>query len=279
NTTHLGLEFRPAPVLAIRLGSDNSNLAMGLGYEYAGFTFDYAYRILPESGNTVSQAFSVGYVGGWVEEKKTREPALSEYKLAAERKPLEIPVFTDVPSGYYAKEAIDKMAALDIMSGLADGSFQPEQEITRAQLALVLVRSLGKKTSKVTQRIFKDIPEDFWASSYVKSAVELGLIEGYPDGTFRPNWPMTRAEVVAVLARFDHFPEITVTKPPYDDVPIDYWAAGMITEAKKRGILSYIVGDQFLPKEKVTRGELAQMLYHTDYFKNKVNGAFGQKAK
>ncbi|MFH1576788.1 MAG: hypothetical protein ABID35_04515, partial [Candidatus Margulisiibacteriota bacterium] len=47
NTTHLGLEFRPAPVLAIRLGSDNSNLAMGLGYEYAGFTFDYAYRILP----------------------------------------------------------------------------------------------------------------------------------------------------------------------------------------------------------------------------------------
>lgn len=270
--THLGMEYRPLPLLALRLGSNNGNLAIGLGYKYAGFDFDYAYRRLGAAETNVSQAFSISYQAGWSKPAPGSGPK-AETKAEKVRqlsKKSTLPLFIDVPKDHYASQAIETLAVLEIIPGYADGTFQPGKETTRAELSVALIRSLGGQLPTVDERIFKDLPIDHWSTPYIKAAVDQELITGYPDGTFRPNWPVKRAEAVAILARFDNFPETGERTSLFVDIPADYWANTMIAEAKKRGIIAYVQEDLFEPEKKVTRAEAAEMLFRTDFVQGKL---------
>lgn len=271
--THLGIEFQPVLPFTFRVGSDNGLPALGVGFSHEKILFDYAYRRIAGADANVSHAFSVGYSGDLLERKSEKDVAFPGQEK--EKKIITIPVYTDVLPGYYAKGSIEKLAALGFISGYADGTFKPDKEITRAELAMFLVRSMGADTTAVKDRVFKDIPQDHWSAPYVKTAVSLGLITGYPDGKFRPNWPITRAEVAVVLSRFDNFPKTSLQSNPYVDVLSEHWAAGMIAEAKARGMLDFIPGEYFEPKQKVTRGEIVEMLYHTNIVRSEIKKEFG----
>jgi len=234
---HFGVEFWPVYNFGARLGFDKGNLAMGASFKNKGFIFDYAYNRLSGVADNTCNSISISYVG---EEEKQFTSLEREEPLKANEYVLK--TFSDVPDGYFARDAIGKAASADMMSGYPDGTFKPDEVVTRGELALILVRALGITVPEVNGRFIKDLPPDYWAAPYAKAAMEKGLMTGYADDTFRPNWPVKLKEALVVMERFDPSFAKTAASLPFDT-------------------------------EELTRGELAFMLVNTDYFKEKYKGA------
>lgn len=112
--------------------------------------------------------------------------------------------FSDT-ANHWAREFIDTAASLGIVNGYPDGRFGPDEEITREQMAVMLVKAAQLDTSAYSGELpFTDRDNiSSWAASAVAAAVANGLIKGYPDGTFRPQQLATRAEAATVLALLD----------------------------------------------------------------------------
>jgi amidase len=125
------------------------------------------------------------------------------------------------------------------------------------------VRGEGAKIPYKGAKIFKDVKQNHWAASYIEAAYRMGLIKGYPDGKYRPNNKVNKAESVAILARFDRLALMPVETKPYQDVNQKYWAAKYIQAAKEAGMLSYVSDTRFRPKEEVSRAETVEMMSKT----------------
>jgi len=278
-TMHLGAEWWPTKVMAFRLGVDQkavsrtaveSNLTTGLGIRARGFSFDYSYHQFGDLSENVTHFFSIGYLGP---EKKM--PMLIEEPQVI--LPVVIPKpnlksFSDVSDGYWAKGPIEFMATLDVMSGYEDGSFKPEEPITRAQLAKVLVSLKEMNPNDVSYDPYPDVSKDNWAAKYIKAATFLKFMGPYPDGTFLPDKLVTRSEGLITLMRFESIKPIKgLSRDPYPDVKKFHWAAGSIAAAKKRGYLDYLPADGIFDGNKdLTRAELAEMLSKTEYGRKRI---------
>lgn len=108
--------------------------------------------------------------------------------------------FTDVASGAWYNNAVSTLTRAGILDGYEDGSFRPNASITRAEFTKIAV-SFFKHAGGASANPFNDVPDSAWYAEFVKAAAELGLIDGYEDGTFRPNAPITRAEACAIVNR------------------------------------------------------------------------------
>lgn len=108
--------------------------------------------------------------------------------------------FTDVASGAWYNNAVSTLTRAGILDGYEDGSFRPNASITRAEFTKIAV-SFFKHASGASSNPFNDVPDSAWYAEFVKAAAELGLIDGYEDGTFRPNAPITRAEACTIVNR------------------------------------------------------------------------------
>lgn len=108
--------------------------------------------------------------------------------------------FTDVASGAWYNNAVSTLTRAGILDGYEDGSFRPNASITRAEFTKIAV-SFFKHAGGASANPFNDVPESAWYAEFVKAAAELGLIDGYEDGTFRPNAPITRAEACTIVNR------------------------------------------------------------------------------
>ena len=106
--------------------------------------------------------------------------------------------YKDIPDDLWSVTAISYMSKLGMVKGYPDGNFMPRADITRAEFAAMATRfadiSSGSKT-------FTDVAKDHWAYDVIQKAAEAGWISGYPDGSFKPDQPITRAEVVAITNR------------------------------------------------------------------------------
>ena len=111
--------------------------------------------------------------------------------------------FDDVKDTKYAG-AVDALVELNVIDGLPDGTYGPEKEVTRAQLAkmLVICLGLGDTVESLEGRtVFTDVADSHWASGYINAAVQSKVIAGYPDGTFKPEKNVTYAEAVTMVIR------------------------------------------------------------------------------
>lgn len=108
--------------------------------------------------------------------------------------------FTDVASGAWYNNAVSTLTRAGILDGYEDGSFRPNASITRAEFTKIAV-SFFKHAGGASSNPFSDVPDSAWYAEFVKAAAELGLIDGYEDGTFRPNAPITRAEACTIVNR------------------------------------------------------------------------------
>ncbi|MBQ4505604.1 MAG: S-layer homology domain-containing protein, partial [Firmicutes bacterium] len=107
--------------------------------------------------------------------------------------------FSDVETGKWYSNAIGFMVEQGILSGYTDGTFRPNQEITRAEFA-----TIATKFEELTvggDHKFSDVPETSWAYTFINFAAERGYVSGYSDGTFRPGKSITREEVATVLCK------------------------------------------------------------------------------
>lgn len=107
--------------------------------------------------------------------------------------------FSDVADDYVYKRAITTLATLDIINGMGDGKFEPYSSITRAQFAKIIVCTLGygDLNTKITQ--FTDVAEDHWANTYIKTAYDLGIVNGFDDTTFMPDSPVTYEQALKMM--------------------------------------------------------------------------------
>jgi N-acetylmuramoyl-L-alanine amidase len=110
---------------------------------------------------------------------------------------------------------------------------------------------------------FKDLPKSHWAYETFQNAVRLGYMNGYEDGTIRPDQPITRGEVTALLERMTaeggKTPPWTGTAE-FADVPLKHWASGPIYRMKQQGIITGVTDKTFAPDKKMTRAEMAALM-------------------
>lgn len=141
--------------------------------------------------------------------------------------------FKDVPERFWTKRSIKSLATLGIIGGYPDNTFRPNKSISRAELTTLLIKTRGVTTVEGEETGFADVKSAHWASFYIKSGVDLKLIQGYPDKTFRPSKALNRAEGVTIITRFAGLPEPDVIlEGPFPDVPGRHWAAKSITAAR-----------------------------------------------
>ena len=105
--------------------------------------------------------------------------------------------FSDVAEGSWCRRSIATLTSLGVISGYTDGTFRPDAEITRAELATIISRFANLDVNTQT---FSDI-SGHWAQKYIELAAGNGWIKGYEDGTFRPDEKITRAETFAMINR------------------------------------------------------------------------------
>ncbi|TBL79353.1 S-layer homology domain-containing protein [Paenibacillus thalictri] len=108
--------------------------------------------------------------------------------------------FTDV-SGHWSKQAVDDMGSRLVVAGVSDTSFAPDRSVTRGEFAAIVARALGLGSAGAASGKFSDVPESHWAQRYGQAAYEYRLIDGYPDGTFRPEQTITRSEAFVIVHR------------------------------------------------------------------------------
>ena len=107
-----------------------------------------------------------------------------------------VSAFYDVPNGSWFTQAVSYLASREVLLGYPDGSFRPNQPITRAEFATVASRFDNLATTQTNA--FPDV-QGHWAMQYINSAYAKGWVSGYPDGTFKPQQNITRAETVTVV--------------------------------------------------------------------------------
>lgn len=110
--------------------------------------------------------------------------------------------FEDVHSSFWALKAINTVAQHGIMNGIKSGVFSPNTNITRAQMAQILynARMYGEDVNPKTSR-FTDVRNDHWAYKAIQTMKEEGIMVGFSDGSFRPNEPITRIQMVVTIYR------------------------------------------------------------------------------
>jgi len=149
------------------------------------------------------------------------------------------PSYPDVPATHWAAGDIQIMADEGIMIGDASGTFRPDEFITRAEAATLLLRMLKVLPfNNLTVSSFKDVLVTDWAIGYIESMQKYGLITGYPDGTYKPNAHILRSEFTAIADRalgreIGASSQITGLSADlrWPDVPVTQWAYLYILEA------------------------------------------------
>lgn len=167
-----------------------------------------------------------------------------------------LPSFVDT-YGHWAKDSIEGLVQKGLMRGYPDGSFHPDRPVTRAEFLVALSRALGINPLDSGSG-FGDTA-GHWAEPYIVAARAFGLTAGYPDGTFRPDDPVRRAELAVFLRRALHLnppPELEV----FPDVPADHWAASSIAALKAAGLIAGYSDGTFHLEDQATRAQLAVIL-------------------
>lgn len=153
------------------------------------------------------------------------------------------------------EEAVNALVELRIVSGYEDNTFRPNNKITRAEFLALLLNLSGKKIeteANVENEPFNDIPRSFWARDLVLGGYKLGLLKGYPDGTFRPTMPVSYQEAITVCIKH--------LLPEDESSKLTVWPDDFTNTAKNLALVSE---DKFWTSENATRGDIAILLNNT----------------
>ncbi|MFC4402958.1 N-acetylmuramoyl-L-alanine amidase [Gracilibacillus xinjiangensis] len=162
----------------------------------------------------------------------------------------------DVP-GKYA-DMINPLIKEGIINGYTDGTFKPNNNVTRAEAATMIGKVLDLNGEQKPSTLFSDVEASHFASGYIQSAVNEGIVSGYPDGTFKPSKSITRGEMAIIVTRAFNLRESVkvgftdVVGTNYESVVSRVYAAGIVT--------GYPDGT-FRTNNPITRAEFSIMVY------------------
>nr|WP_238480674.1 S8 family serine peptidase [Desulforadius tongensis] len=176
-----------------------------------------------------------------------------------------VPAYSDTKN-HWAEGVISRMSRLKVLGGYPDGTFRPDDRLTRAQFATMLVRALKLVESPADAEQFNDLPPNAWYRGAVGSAVAAGLVVGYSEHTFGPDDPITREQMAVMITRavsggMVPYQAEDKTLERYSDLEqISLWARPSVSMMVKYEILTGRAGDRFVPQGTTTRAEAAAVL-------------------
>jgi len=238
--------FRGQKVAAVALDEDKLGLYR---YNEATRTWEYIGGRVDKAADTVTA--------------KVAALTLAKYAVMAYEK-----TFADLV-GHWAKRDVEIMAARHIAGGVSETLFEPNGQVTRAQFAALLIRTLGITEAKPAAASFTDVAASDWYYGAVETARAAGLVGGYPDGSFRPEARITREEIAAMVYRALVYagkrpvlagPPETVLARFSDAGQIGGWAREALAAAVSANILRGRTADTVVPKGTATRAEATVML-------------------
>ncbi|HEY9614874.1 S-layer homology domain-containing protein [Allocoleopsis sp.] len=173
--------------------------------------------------------------------------------------------FSDVSASSWATPSITRLNKRKIMVGFPDHSFRPNKFATRGEFAALLKKIFDPKNRQNAIN-FNDLHTDYWASDAIQKVSKAGLLKGYPAKDFRPDQPVTRAEVLVALAtalnlKTPSTPAKTLQIYQDADQVLDY-AIAKVAAAQEAGlVVGYPKEKLLVPNKPATRAEMAAMFY------------------
>ena len=180
--------------------------------------------------------------------------------------------FADVPSGHWAYQFINSLAARDIIAGFPDGSFRPDEPVTRAQYAAMLRRAFNQSSVRGATS-FVDVPPNYWAAAAIREADMMGFLSGYPGNVFQPDQNIPRAQVLVSLAN-----GLNYTASSRDSIRVyrdsaaipEYAVASLAAATERRLVVNYPDVQTLRPNQTATRADVAAFIYQALASQNQV---------
>lgn len=182
--------------------------------------------------------------------------------------------FQDVPSSHWANQFISGLVARNLIAGFPDGTFRPDQPVTRAEFSSMVQAAYNYQKVRSSNG-FVDVPSSHWAAGSIRHAYETGFMSGYPGGVFRPDANIAREEVVLSLTNgLNYQPNAPVNEilDYYNDEnSISSFARAPIAAATEQGmVVNYPSPSTLAPQRAATRADVAAFLYQALTSENRV---------
>ncbi len=180
--------------------------------------------------------------------------------------------FTDVREGHAYYTAIVHLKEKNIISGYDDGSFKPNQQINRSEALKMLTLASGvfkDSLPKPKEAPFTDTPLGEWYTEYLAAAKDKHIINGYDDGSFKPESPINLAEALKIyFEAVNSVNENTINfedsfNTTFIDTPPDSWYIQYTNYAGSRDLINIYEDNTINPHQIMTRGYLAEIIYRT----------------
>lgn len=181
----------------------------------------------------------------------------------------QMPDFPDVPAGNINYVAIQSLKDNGIIQGYSDGNFKPNKEISRAEalkiITLTTWRIVEEELNSVIlpkEPIFNDLEEDAWYMNYIFIAKSKEIINGYDDGSFRPDENINLAETLKIYLECLNVKEYPdPSSLDFADVNNEGWYAKYVAYAHALETLNINANNEIFPDKKLTRGDFAEIAY------------------
>jgi len=170
---------------------------------------------------------------------------------------------------HWAKNAVNNMGSRMVIEGTGNGMFSPDQDITRAEFAAIIVRGLGLKPENGAVP-FSDVKATDWYASAVRTAFAYGLIDGFEDGTFRPMDEITREQAMTIVSKAMEITRLkdklairaadTTLYPFGDAAEVSAWAQVGVADSVQAGVVSGRSAATLAPTAYMTRAEVATII-------------------
>lgn len=183
--------------------------------------------------------------------------------------------FYDVPAGYWAQGFIQPLTARGIIAGFPDGSFRPNEPVTRAQFAAMVSKAFSKSAIRSAVE-FGDVPDNSWAAQAIQSAYTSGFMAGYPGNLFNPSQNIPRVQVLVALANGLNYTPATnaenTLQQYYSDASAipGYARTSLAAATERRLVVSYPDVRLLNPNQIATRADVAAFIYQALVSSNNI---------
>ncbi|MEN6327244.1 MAG: S-layer homology domain-containing protein [Syntrophomonas sp.] len=225
---------------------------VGTGTSYV-FTMGSADRTLAANFALLSNTGGNGGSTGGSNGSLTPPPVISKAQDEAK------PFFKDI-QGHWAEQNIMQMLPRGIIEGYPDGSFQPDQSVSRAEFTVLLVKAFKREAPN--DPAFPDTI-NHWARESIASAAAAGIVKGYSSERFGPDDLITREQMAVMLVKAAQLAELNGESSFSDNAMIAPWAKGSVLSAVKSGIIKGYPDNSFRPQGQATRAEAVTVIVNT----------------